>query len=142
MNNAIPAQTPALDSTEAAGLIQDLLQSVYRQAYLTVAEQVQLPMPPHTIDLLGNPDDFLQKIIPPDNPEAEAKRRREFGARVKALRKQAGLTQAEVAEKLGIVPQSVTNYESGKIEPSIRNLISLAAVLGTSTDYLLGRSVH
>ena len=138
MSNATPAQLP--DALESA--LQGVIEAVYQKAYLDISEQLRLPLPPQTVGLLGNPDKLLQKIIPLDNPEAESKRRREFGARVKALRKQAGLTQAEVAAKLGIVPQSVTNYESGKIEPSIRNLISLAAVLGTSTDYLLGRSVH
>ena len=122
--------------------IQNVLAEIYRQAYLDVSEQMRLPLPNSSKGLLGDPDKFLQAIIPVDTPEAEAERRRAVGARIKAMRKKIGLTQAEVAKKLGIATQSVTNYEAGKTDPSIRNLISLAAVLGVSTDYLLGRSIH
>lgn len=124
------------------GTIQNVLAEIYRQAYLDVSEQMRLPLPNSSKGLLGDPDKFLQDIIPVDTPEAEAERRRAVGARIKAMRKKIGLTQAEVAKKLGIATQSVTNYEAGKTDPSIRNLISLAAVLGVSTDYLLGRSIH
>ena len=121
--------------------IQKVLEDVYCRVYLEVAEKTKLPLP-FSKGLLGDPDKILQKTIPPDNPEAEAARRRALGARIKALRRKSGLTQAKVAKQLGIASQSVTNYESGKTEPSIRNLISLAAVLGTSTDFLLGRTIH
>lgn len=124
------------------GAIQNVLAEIYRQAYLDVSEQMRLPLPNSSKGLLGDPDKFLQDIIPVDTPEAEAERRRAVGARIKAMRKKIGLTQAEVAKKLGIATQSVTNYEAGKTDPSIRNLISLASVLGVSTDYLLGRSIH
>ena len=129
-------------NSEFQGAIQNVLEEIYRKAYIDISEQMKLPYPVTTKGLLGDPDVFLQKVIPTDTPEAEAKRRRAVGARIKARRKQMGLTQAEVAQKLGIASQSVTNYESGKTDPSIRNLISLAAVLGVSTDYLLGRSVN
>ena len=124
------------------GTIQNVLAEVYRKAYLDISEQMRLPLPNSSKGLLGDPDKFLQGLIPLDTPEAEAERRRAVGARIKAMRKKIGLTQAEVAQKLGIASQSVTNYESGKTDPSIRNLISLAAVLGVSTDYLLGRSIY
>ena len=124
------------------GAVHNLLEEIYREAYIDVSRQMNLPYPIPTKGLLGDPDIFLQKIIPADTTEAEAERRRAVGARIKARRKQFGLTQAEVAQKLGIASQSVTNYESGKTDPSIRNLISLSAVLGVSTDYLLGRSVN
>ena len=129
-------------NAEFQQMIQNILAKIYRRAYLDVSEQMKTPMPPPTRGLLGDPDEFLQSLIPDDTPEAEAERRRAVGARIKAMRKEIGLTQAEVAQKLGIASQSVTNYERGKTDPSIRNLISLAAVLGVSTDYLLGRSIH
>lgn len=129
-------------NSEFQGAIQNVLEEIYRKAYIDISEQMKLPYPIPTKGLLGDPDIFLQKVIPIDTPEAESERRRAVGARIKARRKQMGLTQAEVAQKLGIASQSVTNYESGKTDPSIRNLISLAAVLGVSTDYLLGRSVN
>lgn len=129
-------------NSEFQGAVQNVLEEIYRKVYIDVSEQMRLPYPVTTKGLLGDPDVFLQKVIPIDTPEAEAKRRRAVGARIKARRKQMGLTQAEVAQKLGIASQSVTNYESGKTDPSIRNLIALSAVLGVSTDYLLGRSVN
>lgn len=129
-------------SPDVEALLSDVLGKIYREAFLTVSEQMKLPLPADTKGLLGDPDKFLQEIIPLDTPEAEAERRRAVGARIKAMRKKIGLTQAQVAQRLGIASQSVTNYEAGKTDPSIRNLISLAAVLGVSTDYLLGRSIH
>lgn len=131
-----------LISEESRELINSIIESAYRQAFIAVSEQTKLPLPAFTKGLLGDPDVFLQRIIPIDTPEAESERRRAVGLRIKSLRKKIGLTQAEVAQKLGIAPQSVTNYESGKTDPSIRNLIALSAVLETSIDYLLGRSVH
>ena len=129
-------------SAESEEFFRGLVEKIYREAYLVVAKETKLPLPNSTKGLLGDPDKFLQGLIPLDTPEAEAERRRAVGARIKAMRKKIGLTQAEVAKKLGIAPQSVTNYEAGKTDPSIRNLISLAAVLDVSIDYLLGRTVH
>ena len=92
--------------------IQNVFAEVYRKAYLDISEQIRLPLPIPSKGLLGDPDKFLQGLIPLDTPEAEAERRRAVGARIKAMRKKIGLTQAEVAKKLGIASQSVTNYES------------------------------
>lgn len=128
-------------SAESKTIIEDLLKKIYQEAFLAVSQQLKLPLPRHT-QLLGNPDDLLQKTLPLDTPEAEAERRRHVGERIKARRKQIGLTQAAVAKRLGVASQSVTNYESGKSDPSIRNLIALATILDVSTDYLLGRSVY
>ena len=128
-------------SNGTKAILDDVLKQIYQEAALTVSQQLKLPLPNHTKQLFGNPDDLLQKTLPLDTPEAEAERRRHVGERIKARRKQIGLTQAAVAKKLGIASQSVTNYESGKSDPSIRNLIALATVLDVSTDYLLGRSL-
>ena len=70
-------------------------------------------------------------------PEGERRRRQRVGARIKAARREAGFTQAAVAKKLGVVSQSVTNYESGRAEPKIKNLIALAALFDVSVDWLL-----
>lgn len=122
-------------------ILEGVLSQIYQDAVLRVSQEMKLPLPKKTKQLLGNPDDLLQRTLPLDTPEAEAERRRHVGERIKARRKQIGLTQAAVAKKLGIASQSVTNYESGKSDPSIRNLIALATVLDVSTDYLLGRSL-
>ena len=60
-----------------------------------------------------------------------------LGARIAALRRQAGLSQTQLAERLKISPSAVGMYEQGRREPSIETVITLAEVFGVSTDYLL-----
>lgn len=62
-----------------------------------------------------------------------------FGQRLRDLRKQAGYTQAELAEKVGMSQYTISNYEQEARQPPLELLVQLADVLGTSTDYLLGR---
>lgn len=56
------------------------------------------------------------------------------------LRYKAGLTQDELAQKLGISKGSVAMWETNKRTPSTETLIRLADLFGVTTDYLLGRS--
>ena len=53
------------------------------------------------------------------------------------LRKLKGLTQAQLAEKLGISAQAVSKWESGLSCPDIMMLVPLADIFGVSTDMLL-----
>ena len=53
-------------------------------------------------------------------------------------RKEAGFTQAEVAEKLNVSFQAVSKWESGTSEPSTANLLALAKLYGISLDELVG----
>ena len=53
------------------------------------------------------------------------------------LRKQKSLTQAEVAEILDVSRQSVSNWESGTIEPSMKRLKMLSQLYEVSLDYLV-----
>ena len=62
----------------------------------------------------------------------------EFGQRLRALRKQKNLTQKQLAELIGVKNSIISFYEIGDRFPSPEVIIKLAAVLGTSTDYLLG----
>ena len=55
-----------------------------------------------------------------------------------ALRKAKGMTQNDVAHKLGITRQAYGHYESGVRLPPTDNLEKLAILFGVSTDYLLG----
>lgn len=61
-----------------------------------------------------------------------------LGDRIACLRKRKKMTQAQVAEQLGISAQAVSKWESGLSCPDIMTLVPLAAVLGVSTDALLG----
>lgn len=64
----------------------------------------------------------------------------EFSERLKELRKQAHLTQVELAGKLGIVQSSYADWERGKKKPTQDNLVKIAQVLNVSVDYLVGNS--
>ena len=48
------------------------------------------------------------------------------------------LTQKELAELLGLHQSAVCDYECGHTEPSAKIIAGIAAILHTSSDYLLG----
>lgn len=60
-----------------------------------------------------------------------------FGDRIKNLRIKANLTQAELAEKLGYTPQTISYWEAGSREPDLDSLSNLSALFGVSLDYLI-----
>ena len=64
----------------------------------------------------------------------------EFSERLKDLRKQAGLTQVDVAEKLGISQPAFASWERGVKKPTQENLVKIAQILNVSVDYLVGNS--
>ena len=58
--------------------------------------------------------------------------------RIKKLRLSRNWSQVDLAKKLNVTKQSVSNWENDNIQPSIEMLISIAQTFSTSTDYLLG----
>ena len=60
----------------------------------------------------------------------------EFGKKIRQLRFRASLTQEQLAEKLGIAPQSVSKWENAVAMPDIMTLPLLAEVFGVSIDEL------
>ena len=62
-----------------------------------------------------------------------------FGQRLQRLRKNASLTQEEVATKLNITAQAVSKWENDVSAPDISVLIELSDILGVSLDELLGK---
>ena len=62
-----------------------------------------------------------------------------FGARLRALRRQHGETQPELAKTLGLSRSAVSMYESGEREPKYELLTQIAAHYGVELDWLLGR---
>lgn len=62
----------------------------------------------------------------------------DFGMRLKTLRKQAGLTQQQLAAQLGITKSVVSFYELQARSPSPEVLAKLAQIFHVSADYLLG----
>lgn len=61
--------------------------------------------------------------------------------RLKGLRDKYGLSQKQVAERLGVSPSIVSGYETGERTPSTEVLLALSRLYHVSTDYLLGRNL-
>ncbi|MCD7886717.1 MAG: helix-turn-helix domain-containing protein [Clostridiales bacterium] len=58
--------------------------------------------------------------------------------RIVLAREYAGLTQKELAIKMGISPSTLNGYEKGNHDPKSPGLISIAQICGVTVDYLLG----
>lgn len=64
----------------------------------------------------------------------------EFNERLRTIRKENGLTQAELAEKAGIAVNSVRLYESGKVIPKLDTIARIARAMGlTASDFVGGQ---
>lgn len=74
---------------------------------------------------------FLKRI--------EKERSEIVGRILRYLRTREKLTQKEIAEKLGIVHQTYSGYETGNHEPSIEILLKLADFYNISMDFITGR---
>ena len=61
-----------------------------------------------------------------------------LGSRIKELRKEFGLSQVELAIRMEVTKQTISNWENENIQPSIDMLVDLANVFNVTTDYLLG----
>ena len=60
-----------------------------------------------------------------------------IGLRIAALRRAAGWSQAELAERLKISPSAVGMYEQGRREPALQMLIQLSELFRVTIDYLV-----
>lgn len=58
--------------------------------------------------------------------------------KIRELRIRLGLTQLQLADKLGLTRSSVNAWEQGISVPSTPYIIQLAKLFNVSTDYLLG----
>ena len=59
--------------------------------------------------------------------------------KLRELRTSNGLTQNEIAVKLGVSGQTILNWENGIYEPKINQLIQLADLFNVTVDYLIDR---
>lgn len=60
--------------------------------------------------------------------------------KIKTLRKTRGLTQEQLAEKLGVQRATISNYEIGRRSPHIKELERIADILGVPLEYFGGSS--
>ena len=61
-----------------------------------------------------------------------------LGTRIKELRKEFGLSQVELALRMEVTKQTISNWENENIQSSVDMLVGLANVFNVTTDYLLG----
>lgn len=60
-----------------------------------------------------------------------------LGEKLQRLRKQGGLSQEELAGRLGVSRQAVSKWELGEAIPDTDNVVQLSRLFGVSCDYLL-----
>lgn len=63
-----------------------------------------------------------------------------FNSRLKELRLERNLSQAQLANELQVSQRSVSSWETGFRRPDFETLIALAKYFDVTTDYLLGVS--
>ena len=63
----------------------------------------------------------------------------ETASRLVSLRKKKGLSQEELAEKIGVSRQAISKWERAESSPDTENLIALASVYGLSIDSMLNQ---
>lgn len=61
----------------------------------------------------------------------------DIGDRIQGLRKSRGISQEELADKIGVSRQAVSKWESGQNAPDLEKVVLLSDFFETSTDYLL-----
>lgn len=63
-----------------------------------------------------------------------------FLPRIREMRKERGLSQAKIAQKIGMEQTQYSRYERGENEIKVNVLIDICKALDVSSDYLLGLS--
>ena len=63
-----------------------------------------------------------------------------FSERLIQLRKNRGISQIALAKEIGVSSRIYQEYEYGKSEPKMSNLVSIADFFDVSLDYLTGRT--
>ena len=65
----------------------------------------------------------------------------DFGQKLKEIRKNEGLSQEQLAEKIGVSRQAITKWETGKGLPDIDNMMILAEIFKTTLDELVSQAM-
>lgn len=80
----------------------------------------------------------LNSLFVNGEKEIDTQRRIDFSDRLRQARKEARLTQASLAAKIGMTQGGYTLYENAGREPSLATLAKLSRILKRPTDWLLG----
>ena len=61
-----------------------------------------------------------------------------LGKKIKLLRQEKGITQADLANALSVTRSAVALWETDNTDPDIKNIIALAKYFSVTTDFLFG----
>lgn len=61
-----------------------------------------------------------------------------MGNRIRALRKDNGLTMKQLGKKIGLAESTISQYETGKRNPDNETLLKLGEIFGVTVGYILG----
>ena len=64
-----------------------------------------------------------------------------FSEKLKEIRKKEGISQEQLAERIGVTRQAITKWETGKGLPDVENIVIIAEIFKTTIDELLMDSV-
>lgn len=62
--------------------------------------------------------------------------------KLRQIRRQLGLTQAQLAEKMGVSTRTITNYESGNRIPGADYIARFSELTGVTSDYFLNKHLQ
>ena len=77
--------------------------------------------------------ELAQRRPVPNDPEQES-----LGERLARFRRERGLTQVELAQRLGVAQPVVSDYERGELRLHGQLIVKLTQILGVSSEELLG----
>lgn len=55
------------------------------------------------------------------------------------IRRKAGFSQSRLAEVIGVTAMSISNYESGRNDPSMKTMVAIAEALNVTIDELIAK---
>lgn len=79
--------------------------------------------------------------VPPSPTSTLAGKLRQLGDRLRDARTALGLSQEELAHRLGTAPRSVTRWECGHCDPGFVTVAEIARICGVSLDWVTGASL-
>lgn len=65
-----------------------------------------------------------------------------FNENLKITRENKGITTQKLALAINVKPYTITDWETGRSEPSISNLIKLSQYFNVSVDFLIGNKIE
>jgi PAS domain S-box-containing protein len=130
---AVEAVREALEAVASGGIWAGRVSLRHRRGGLLATDVRCSPLQNAENDTIGV---ILVAVDAAGTPGSDAAEAAHVGRRIARARKEAGLTQQELADRVGVTRRSIQGYEAGSIAP-YRHLDRLAEALGRSRDWLV-----